>query len=170
MEQTEKLMHFQKRASPIVNVRFGVISRYPNINPPWSAQSPITEIGRRAYVGSADSPPVRHGNRCAQSWSQLSFGIGQPLASRSKLTRNDRSWNWRGVRRVAPNPSFSVTPVFFTRTASLLRSKTLSQRYQPACKPGFVGHRRACARRYVTAIPLGQRLRVASSNLPGRRA
>jgi len=29
--------------------------------------------------------------------------------------------NWRGVRRVAPNPSFF--------------------RYQPACKPGFVGHR-----------------------------
>ena len=34
----------------------------------------------------------------------------------------ERRWsNWRGVRRVAPNPSF--------------------QRYQPACKPGFVGHR-----------------------------
>jgi hypothetical protein len=29
--------------------------------------------------------------------------------------------NWRGVRRVAPNPSF--------------------YRHQPACKPGFVGHR-----------------------------
>jgi hypothetical protein len=35
-------------------------------------------------------------------------------------SRND-VLTWRGVRRVAPNPSFS--------------------RYQPACKPGFVGHR-----------------------------
>ena len=30
--------------------------------------------------------------------------------------------NWRGARRVAPDPS-------------------LSEQYQPACKPGFVGHR-----------------------------
>jgi hypothetical protein len=41
--------------------------------------------------------------------------------------------------------------------------------YQPACKPGSVGHRLACARRYVTAIPLGRCLHIASSNLPGRR-
>jgi hypothetical protein len=37
-------------------------------------------------------------------------------------------------------------------------------RHQPACKPGSVG--RGCPR--VTTIPLGRRLPVASSNLPGR--
>jgi hypothetical protein len=37
-------------------------------------------------------------------------------------------------------------------------------RHQPACKPGSV--RRGCPR--VTTIPLGRRLPVASSNLPGR--
>ena len=37
--------------------------------------------------------------------------------------------------------------------------------YQPACKPGSV---RRCLHR-VTAIPLGRRLPVASSNLPGRQ-
>ena len=41
--------------------------------------------------------------------------------------------------------------------------------YQPACKPGSVGHR-LLANAYVTAIPLGQCLHIASSNLPGRRA
>jgi hypothetical protein len=41
--------------------------------------------------------------------------------------------NWRGVRRVTPNPSFSVRRVFF--------ENAFAQRYQPACKPGFVGHR-----------------------------
>ena len=39
--------------------------------------------------------------------------------------------NWRGVRRVTPNPSFHQ---------DAFSSKTLSQRYQPACKPGSVGH------------------------------
>jgi hypothetical protein len=39
---------------------------------------------------------------------------------------------------------------------------------QPACKPGSVGHH-SCER-YVTAIPLGPRLHMASSNQPGRRA
>jgi hypothetical protein len=33
----------------------------------------------------------------------------------------------------APNPSFSVRRVFF--------ENAFAQRYQPACKPGFVGHR-----------------------------
>ena len=56
---------------------------------------------------------------------------------------------WRGVRR-------------FSR-------RTPHRRYQPACKPGSVGHHLARARRYVTAIPLGWRLRATSSNLPGRR-
>ena len=47
----------------------------------------------------------------------------------------DRSINlkWRGVRRVTPNPSFSAKRVFF--------ENALAQRYQPAWKPGFVGHR-----------------------------
>ena len=40
---------------------------------------------------------------------------------------------WRGVRRVTPNPSFSARRVFF--------ENAFAQRYQPACKPGFVGHR-----------------------------
>jgi len=39
---------------------------------------------------------------------------------------------------------------------------------QPACKPGSVGHH-SCEW-YVTAIPLGRCLHMASSNLPGRRA
>ena len=39
---------------------------------------------------------------------------------------------WRGVRRVTPNPSFSAGRVFFENA---FRSK-----YQPACKPGSVGH------------------------------
>src|ERR1700759_148348 len=56
----------------------------------------------------------------------------------------------RGPAYFSPNPSFKT--------------------YQPACKPGSVGHRRTCARRYVTAIPLGQCSHIASSNLPGRRA
>lgn len=42
---------------------------------------------------------------------------------------------------MAPNPSFSARRVFFTRTGIPLRSKTLSRRHQPACKPGSVGHR-----------------------------
>jgi hypothetical protein len=45
-------------------------------------------------------------------------------------SRND-DLKWRGVRRVTPNPSFSDARF----------SRTLRRRYQPACKPGFVGHR-----------------------------
>ena len=37
------------------------------------------------------------------------------------MFRNDCALKWRGVRRVTPNPSF--------------------RKHQPACKPGFVGHR-----------------------------
>src|SRR3954452_8713017 len=54
----------------------------------------------------------------------------------------------RGPARLAADPSF-----FW---------------YQPACKPGSVGHRRLAPKRYVTAIPLGQCLHIASSNQPGR--
>jgi len=57
---------------------------------------------------------------------------------------------WRGVRRVPAEP--------------------LVDQYQPAYKPGSVGPCPRCRGQDVTAIPLGQRLRVASSNLPGRRA
>ena len=39
--------------------------------------------------------------------------------------------NWRGARRVAPDPSFRKTFSFENAC-----------RYQPACKPGSVGHRR----------------------------
>jgi hypothetical protein len=39
--------------------------------------------------------------------------------------------------------------------------------YQPACKPGSVGHTTEVA--HVTTIPLGRRLPGASCNLPGRQ-
>src|SRR4249920_772130 len=46
----------------------------------------------------------------------------------------------RGPACLRRAPHFSlVRRVFFTRTGRPLRSKTL--RYQPACKPGSVGHR-----------------------------
>ena len=64
------------------------------------------------------------------------------------------SENGEGPGGVAPSPSFT--------------SGACASGYQPACKPGSVGHR-ACAR-YVTAIPLGPHLHAASSNLPGQRA
>jgi len=48
--------------------------------------------------------------------------------------------------------------------------RTPRYQYQPACKPGSVGPCPRCRGQDVAAIPLGQRLRAASSNLPGRRA
>ena len=41
--------------------------------------------------------------------------------------------NWRGVRRVC------AEPLILSKTRFL--RKRFAQRYQPACKPGFVGHR-----------------------------
>ena len=49
----------------------------------------------------------------------------------SESHQTETPQNWRGVRRVAPNPSFSVRRVFFENALG----------HQPACKPGFVGHR-----------------------------
>ena len=59
--------------------------------------------------------------------------LAEDRRGRRAMTTSFRERVWRGVRRVAPNPSFSVRRVFF--------ENAFAQRYQPACKPGFVGHR-----------------------------
>ena len=63
--------------------------------------------------------------------------------------------------------AISPAPKTGEGSAALATDPSVRQR-QPACKPGSVG-RRCLRRRRVTAIPLGRRLRAASSNLPERR-
>ena len=64
-----------------------------------------------------------------------------------KGARRRRNQNGEGPGALTPNPSFI--------------------KHQPACKPGSVGPCPHCRGQDVTAIPLGPRLRVASSNQPG---
>jgi hypothetical protein len=40
----------------------------------------------------------------------------------------------------APNPSFSAGCVSFAKQNSTSLENAFAQKYQPACKPGFVGH------------------------------
>ena len=70
------------------------------------------------------------------------FAAGVDMPNKTAEASAYKTWiKWREARRVAPNPSFSARRVFFTRTGIPLRSKTLSRKtYQPACKPGSVGH------------------------------
>jgi hypothetical protein len=76
----------------------------------------------------------------------------------------------RGPALVTPNPSFWLIKTRFLHANRKSTSLENALEYQPACKPGSVGPRPLSGGRDVTAIPLGQRLRVASSNLPGQRA
>ncbi len=49
--------------------------------------------------------------------------------------------NWRGVRRVAPNPSFWSIKTRFLHANRKSTSLENVLEHQPACKPGSVGHR-----------------------------
>ena len=68
---------------------------------------------------------------------------------------------------MARGPARYAEPLILSKTR-FLRKRFRTLKYQPACKPGSVGHH-SCEW-YVTAIPLGPCLHMASSNLPGRRA
>jgi hypothetical protein len=62
------------------------------------------------------------------------------VPSRLKIA-GSRHENGEGSGVLRRTPSFFARSVFFTRTGIPLRSKTLSRKtYQPACKPGSVGH------------------------------
>jgi hypothetical protein len=56
-------------------------------------------------------------------------------------SRNDGFPNWRGVRRVTPNPSFSLGKTRFLCANRKTTSLENAIKYQPACKPGSVRHR-----------------------------
>ena len=73
------------------------------------------------HIGIREKNSQQHASLASRLSSQYS-------ERRSRF--NGQVPKWRGVRRVAPNPSFLR---FF--------ENAFAQRYQPACKPGFVGHR-----------------------------
>src|SRR6202040_1445027 len=50
-------------------------------------------------------------------------------------------YKWRGVRRVTPNPSFWSIKTRFSHANRKSTSLENALEHQPACKPGFVGHR-----------------------------
>ena len=79
------------------------------------------------------------------------------------ILRSPRAARSSGVSRMATRSQHPGDK--HKKLAGARRSSPPSPlRHQPACKPGSVG--RGCPR--VTTIPLGRRLPVASSNLPGR--
>src|SRR5947209_19136801 len=107
-----------------------------------------------------DETGNRQANANPHDWWCLPSHLSKKAKSMQSKCLHARL-TWRGVRRVC------AEPLILGKTRFL--RKRFGQRHQPACKPGSVGHH-PNSEWCVTAIPLGQCLHIASSNLPGRRA
>jgi hypothetical protein len=86
---------------------------------------------RAGRTGRLISQPCGWSRRLGDSFWGLAGEIRSEWIVRTEVRTDSRNpikpgIKWRGVRRVAPNPSFGLLRcVFFARTGSPLRSKTL---------------------------------------------